>query len=734
MPDYRSTRKPLEHAEIDARLIRHGEYLQAGGDDEQLRANFIGCYLHGYTFKLGTSLARAEFQFARLVACRFDAGVDVSGADFSGAEFERTTLDGAIRLADARIGAAILREVTLPHDLRVDAIARDVLEHSQKVEMVFFTLLASSMTAVILALIVSDEQIFQSDGSITLPVLSLGVPISAFFALAPWLLAVFQGYFLSDLLRLWRQLRNVPAVLATDRPVYQLFPAFPNFAIPIAALWGIIGRRKADRTTADSLTTRLRRAQLAYLWVVPLVQYVLLLRFLPANTWTITAGQATALALSILLTVYANARGEAYLRRGLELVKRPGGSCTPALRGVSATSRLRRASEVLRHPLYYMEANGVPEGDAASSGDRTGTMRKRFLKKGALPIPADGASLDKGHATNAIDTRIPSVNGWNVVGTAAMYCVLAAGLPFFALRSNGCSTSLTRFSDVRSSWCYAFGANLAHARLDSLRMHGRPMRRAFLYEAHINGSDLESADLRDAYLGDAELVGAKMKDAQLDRVIMWEANLTNADLRDAKLTGADLRGAKLGGVRLQGASLEGADLRGADLTGAVLCGARMDALTRHTIHPGDKVFGLHFSPRPYAHTRVDSALTPVAVSGKGYLPMPDRVEVDRWKAADSLAEDLVNWLRGRAGRSGTMPTDSVKVRIEAIDVSMGQATQRLKLGVLADLETGGASAGIYTEVFRRDLSQFIEKVRRKATNHCLTAGNGILPAIVPSRG
>ena len=73
----------------------------------------------------------------------------------------------------------------------------------------------------------------------------------------------------------------------------------------------------------------------------------------------------------------------------------------------------------------------------------------------------------------------------------------------------------------------------------SMNMHGTPkFEFAYLFQANLQGADLQGAYLR-------------------------EANLRGANLQSANLQGADLRGANLQWADLQGANLQGADLQDA---------------------------------------------------------------------------------------------------------------------------------------------------------------------------
>lgn len=99
-----------------------------------------------------------------------------------------------------------------------------------------------------------------------------------------------------------------------------------------------------------------------------------------------------------------------------------------------------------------------------------------------------------------------------------------------------------------------------------------------LDKAHLQGANLEGANLERAYLQGARLREANLEGAWLEGANLWEtklegANLQGAHLKEASLgrahlQGANLREASLGAANLQGANLEGANLEGAYLSGA----------------------------------------------------------------------------------------------------------------------------------------------------------------------
>ena len=116
--------------------------------------------------------------------------------------------------------------------------------------------------------------------------------------------------------------------------------------------------------------------------------------------------------------------------------------------------------------------------------------------------------------------------------------------------------------------------NFRGANLSSANLQG-----ALLRFANLQGAALRRANLQGADLGSANLQGAYLADADLGGASLSVANLQGAYLADADLEGAFLSGANLQGADLGHANLQGADLRGANLQGADLRGPNLQGAT-----------------------------------------------------------------------------------------------------------------------------------------------------------
>lgn len=131
------------------------------------------------------------------------------------------------------------------------------------------------------------------------------------------------------------------------------------------------------------------------------------------------------------------------------------------------------------------------------------------------------------------------------------------------------------------------GLNLAGRNLSHMILNNAQMQGAFLFEAHMQGTDLVSANIQGAIflhtqMQKANLTFSKMQGADLDGAQMQGANLLYATMQGADLSHAGVQGANLLYAQMQGAVFEfvqfdaqtiissanfkGANFRGADVS------------------------------------------------------------------------------------------------------------------------------------------------------------------------
>ena len=120
-----------------------------------------------------------------------------------------------------------------------------------------------------------------------------------------------------------------------------------------------------------------------------------------------------------------------------------------------------------------------------------------------------------------------------------------------------------------------YGSQFRCVRLDSAELHGADLQRTDLNGADLSEAELSEAKLHDADLYKAKLHGANLYKAELHGSDLEQAELHGADLEQAELHGADLEQAELYGANLSEAELHGANLSEAELHGANLSGAEL---------------------------------------------------------------------------------------------------------------------------------------------------------------
>lgn len=143
---------------------------------------------------------------------------------------------------------------------------------------------------------------------------------------------------------------------------------------------------------------------------------------------------------------------------------------------------------------------------------------------------------------------------------------------FVGLRVN-LSESWLSGADLRGA--RLAGADLRSANLEKALLEEARLERANLSGARLRGARLRHACLREAILVSVHLQGGQLEYAELQGTIVYGGHLTGATIRGGSLQGADLISAEMYGVDLSSASLEGARVSWAGLQGATLDNANL---------------------------------------------------------------------------------------------------------------------------------------------------------------
>ncbi len=131
------------------------------------------------------------------------------------------------------------------------------------------------------------------------------------------------------------------------------------------------------------------------------------------------------------------------------------------------------------------------------------------------------------------------------------------------------------------------GAELFSANLKRAQLGGVNLKQADLTSANLEISELIEANLEEAILDKANLDRANLEEAYLRKAHLRKAILTSADLAEANLMGANLMGANLTEANFFKANLKGALFGGAKLKGAIFLEANLSGVHFKTTNLGD---------------------------------------------------------------------------------------------------------------------------------------------------
>jgi uncharacterized protein YjbI with pentapeptide repeats len=686
-PEDSADRRLVTPGEYMAAMNDHAEFLKARrGQNEHLRASFRGCVFEGIDLtarKSVGSVAHVDFREARFRQCVFGA-LDLAEADFSGASLVGANLAGTRNLTEYRLGASDLRyaKVSIEKFVGLDALR----EQCGRAEKTLYVLLATCAVLIAIALSVRGVTLFRADSSLELPTVGIAVPVVLYYRMVPWLLLVLYSVFLSSLTKVWRTLRDLPAVLPNGRFVHREVLSYPSFPLLSVGLW--------EQLRGGRQESRLERTFVAAtsLGLVPCTLALIFVTYLSRHDAATTASHGAALLLSLAGSMTGYGRMKAHLLRGFEQPRPP----------------VRR-----RLLLPFTRVYGW-----ASVTHWINEERPRDASDGK-PRGNDG---DRGPRLR--------LAGIAVVCTAVG--VMLSGGARVAMVSPGCGREAYRL-DEDPLVCHIFAISARDARLDSMQLHGGNLRRAYLPGATLTGADLEGAVAEGVYLQGAVLDRAILKGTMLGGAVLWEARMDSAVLKEADLTGADLRGALLPRARLQGAMLKGADLTGANLRGAIVCGA-------HVGVPADPA-GREGLRQAFARSwGVDRlAALPGALPpgpGRATAGHLEALGVPTYLDARERREFLI-W-RGAWNEMRTIADSVAKVRyaglerkwlvraVGDLDVSTGETTQRMQFQLVqtiraADGLTHDSTRVVYADPLQEQMRAFATKLQEKALNHCVDA-------------
>jgi uncharacterized protein YjbI with pentapeptide repeats len=516
------------------------------------KANLTGANLTGRDL-FGTSLVEADLQGADLTDVTGLCSQQVAGANLSGAK-----LSGTVAISD---GLA------------------QVSELSKNTARTFIFLILACVYCWLTIATTSDARLLTNFVSTPLPVIQAAIPLYLFYLIVPVILLALYLYLHLQLLDLWQEVAEVPAIFPDGRSISQKIHPW-LLAVLVSSL---LPARPNDRSP------RFLAAVISHLltwWLLPITLAIFWLRYLPRHDLLGSSVHAGLLGLASFVGVWSQQRALRFLSRERRRWSRTAAMAVGII--VFATC-LTVSYGAITGINEAAEENRTPVGPA-SGFDVLTALRTRIpelLSKAGARAFADMKDSVVSNRPNAVSFSpaplLTSPHGdlslaRETIDDDALRGVLGADLRGKDLRyANARGAFLVRADLTRAN---LRGADLSLAYLQEANLEDANLRMAYLSKAQLDRADLKAARLQDAYLGDARMRRADLRSAQLTDAILAEADLQDADLTFAQLDGVILSNANLANAVLFGTSLHGANLEFAkNLTQAQINDAFTDCST-----------------------------------------------------------------------------------------------------------------------------------------------------------
>jgi uncharacterized protein YjbI with pentapeptide repeats len=516
--------------------------IAAGADLEG--ADLAGAQCQG-ALAAGAMLRRAVLTKANLEgadltdACLDEAVLD--RANLSGANLTRATLRGAnlseANLADATVtgadfGGSDCSGAVLPTALgKFDGLLGSVAKPLDGYRSLLLKVTGFVGYTMLTVMTTSDLQLVLNNAQVQLPLLSVGLPIRAFFLGASGLALLLFVYLHVGLHHACRLLTKLPATLPDGLALADKLD-LGMLGIPIDPL------QKAQRIAdASSATPRGRwTKQLKLIFTVDFWRSI--------GFGVIAWVQLPALTVVLWGRSLANQRDQdAYLLLAIAIAAC---SCAVAFRR-STLSLFLDAHASRRTTAVWV---WLLSSFAAFTWSVTRSSLEGRNRLGVAVAENSDISRRDGSSWHGAYLQGASLKGARLSGSQLGHAHLESAQ---LQRANLMRTGLEQAS-MRQS-------NLGGALLLGANLTGADLHEATLVDAVMN-----EVDLTDAQLEKATLIRAHLEDGLLAHAKLWRANLSGAFLANAHLEGAVLASADLDGADLSGANLDGADLSGAKLT------------------------------------------------------------------------------------------------------------------------------------------------------------------------
>jgi uncharacterized protein YjbI with pentapeptide repeats len=475
------------------------------------------------------------------------------------------------------------------------AIEQSINDAAKGVNAVWITLILLMIYSVISTGKISHKDLFL-ETPVKLPLLSVDVPLQAYFLLLPLLILAVHLYFAIQLFGLASKFDEYDYVLPTDIAGERSRLRLHNspFVEILGGPRGLFSRT----ITAFEISNRLI-AWSSAVAAPALVLFYIQLMYLPQQDRAPTAWHRFALLVDVVLTLLFIVRplarrsfpGAPYVVRAylLILVAALPFACLLFLSAFiavfpgegpfpSITSRwLSRGADMVRHgPAWWFSNRLVLSDLNFNEGvDPAKTTNRRSVRGRNLSLGLFDRSDLRFFDFTGASLSFASLKGANLQGSifSCAYSAYPQDQPENYVRG-GCT-------DLRA-------AVLDEADLRGISAIGVILHGASLKSAHLDLANFSDAQLQGADLSFASLVGADFSRSGMDGALLQSAVANGANFAEAQLRGADLTGAELMGavltyalaqdatfarVQLQGASMPYAHFEGADFVATAVYGA-----------------------------------------------------------------------------------------------------------------------------------------------------------------
>ena len=414
----------------------------------------------------------------------------------------------------------------------------------------------------------TDAQLLRGS-SLTLPIISVSLPIIGAYVVAPWLFVLVYLNFMFQL-----------SSLASLCSAYESHPQAHIRKHDRALLPSILLTQSLKPVDGNRVVVVL--LQLIYratIFVLPIAFLLFTqVRFLPFHDLWITAAHQVAV-LAALALMWAFWHGRIRLRAN---ATRPG----------RLLQQLAVPAVVTLSVLYVAIFDAVVprESESTSFAGEFAAEENYMLVEVATWLPS-GPSLGfcarSHHLIDCVFRRYLDLRNERLAAEPPAPALLAAYLQGHGDQTQAWSDRAwleqatpidlsdrdLRFAVFHNAWMVK--ANLSGADLRGANLVGANLRQANLSNANLEGQNLSKARLQDADLSGARIRGSDLRGAELVGAKLERTLLSGADMSGAVMLGAILRRAQLQGAYLDFANLQGADLRLASLIAASVYGAQL---------------------------------------------------------------------------------------------------------------------------------------------------------------